>query len=133
MRRRPLQTVGRYGADLAREVADLERRVAEKSAGDDAAHPAWATTGRQTATCAARPWDIVLCDPTGGAFAVHLPAPASCPGREVRVKNVSSSATTITIRAVDAATIDGAASDTISSAWGSVLYRSTGTEWLVLS
>ena len=90
-------------------------------------------TGTKTATYAAEPWDLVKCNPTGGAFSVTLPAASTATGNPIWIKNVSASTNTITIDADGSETIDGATTKTITTARSSVVLLSDGTEWLVMS
>lgn len=70
-------------------------------------------------------------DTSGGAATITLPAPASTDF--VRIKdNGNAEANNITINPNAAETIDGAASNVISSNYGSITLASDGTNWFIL-
>jgi hypothetical protein len=68
----------------------------------------WGTlTDVQTSTYHAKFGEVVLCDPTSGAFTVYLPSPtAQDAGKRVTVKNYSTSTNHITVKDNSGATID---------------------------
>ncbi len=76
--------------------------------------------------------DLMACDPTGGGFAVTLPAiTAGNAGRPIRIKNASDSTNPITITPTGD-TVDGAATLVIAVARGSVDLVNDGvSDWLV--
>lgn len=77
--------------------------------------------------------ELVLCNPTGGTFAVTLPA-ATGHRCYVTIKNVSASATAITISPTGGDTVDGAASGSITAGRGSRTYVSNGTsDWMLVA
>lgn len=84
----------------------------------------------------AKPWEVVMCDPSAAAFEVTIPDPTdpTVAGTEIVVKNNSASANTITIRALGGRLIDGATTATISAARGTKrLWASAKTaQWVVL-
>ena len=97
----------------------------------------WNFTATKTSAYTAAIGEVVKCDPSGGTFAVTLPAvPTTNTLREVDIiiKNITSSTTTITITPDGSDTIDGAASATITTARGVVklLGIAGGTDWIVL-
>lgn len=82
-------------------------------------------------TYTARPWDVVLCNPSAGGFYVGLPDPKASIGAQILVKNDSDSSNTITV-APRVGKIDGASQRTITSARASLWLLSTGLEWKVI-
>lgn len=78
--------------------------------------------------------ELVRCDPSGGAFAVNLPASAAGnAGRSIEVKNVTASANNITITPNGGNTIDGAATLVIAAARGKAVLRDNGAgDWMVM-
>lgn len=74
---------------------------------------------------------VIQCNPTGGGFTVELPATHSA-GQVYVIKNVTGSTNTITIDPADADTVDGAASITITSAYGVARVISDGTNWFTI-
>lgn len=78
--------------------------------------------------------NVVLCDPTAGAFTITLPAIAAGQRRRrVTVKNHSASANNITLAVTGADTIDGDASVSIPArASVTLICPSTGTDWAVV-
>ncbi len=79
------------------------------------------------------PWDYVLCDPSGGAFAVTLPKASENPNAEIGVKNVTSSTNEITITPATGETIDGSSTQIIASAYTSItmLALTDRAEWAI--
>lgn len=94
-------------------------------------------TGAYTATFRD---EYVPCDPTGGAFAVTLPATAgggpTSPkvgrGHRITIKNETSSTNAITITPPGAETVDGAATLVLNTAYGKATLVSTGAGWAVV-
>lgn len=77
--------------------------------------------------------DIVLmCATSGGAISVVLPTAGSSANRVVQVLDASGSASTnnITVSVSGGGTINGAATNVINSAYGSVTFISTGGVWI---
>lgn len=97
--------------------------------------PVFSVTTLKTTTYTAAIDEFVQVDPTGGAFAVTLPAVASGnKGHRVAVKNVTTSTTAVTVTAAGSDTIDGAATSVISSSKGKVQVVSDGTSnWMILN
>jgi hypothetical protein len=62
------------------------------------------------------PTQLVLVDPTGGAFAVTLPAAADVPGQTIRLKNATASILLVTLTAGGGDNIDGAATLVLTGA-----------------
>jgi hypothetical protein len=100
-----------------------------------ASNPFDALTAVKTAVYSANFGEIVRCDPTGGGFAVNLPAIAtwtkSRPYR-VAVKNVTTSANAITVTPSAGQTIDGGATFVMDVAREYAEFVPNGaTDWLV--
>jgi len=76
---------------------------------------------------------MYLCDTSGGAFTVTMPA-AHAAGDTILVKDSGGASQTnaITLATAGADTIDGAASDSIQSNYGAVELISDGTNWFIV-
>jgi hypothetical protein len=74
-----------------------------------------------------------LCDSSGGAFTVTMPA-VHAAGDTILVKDSGGASQTnaITLATADADTIDGAASDSLQSNYGAVELISDGTNWFIV-
>lgn len=113
------------------QLALFEQAVATKLLADDAVeYGPFKISQLQKATCNARAWDIILCDPTQASFSVILPDPrgALVANSWIAVKNDSSSTNSITVRAA-IGTIDGAASFVLNTARAFQWFCSNGVEW----
>ena len=75
---------------------------------------------------------VILCDPTGGAFTVTLPAAADNTGKLFYFKNISSGGNAVTIDGNGAETIDDAATLILSSPYDARTLVCDGTEWWIL-
>jgi hypothetical protein len=75
----------------------------------------------------------LLCDATGGAFSVTLPAAASSTGRTYFIKKTDASANAVTIDANGAETIDGATTLLLEDQYEGALIRCNGTAWSVVA
>lgn len=115
-------------------------RVANVTKASLASDGAFVTTGRRKALTAVKTSaytavegvdHVIRCDPSGGTFTVTLPATHTA-GTEFVIKNVTSSTNVITIDPADADTVDGAASITITSAYGVARVISDGTNWFTI-
>lgn len=96
-----------------------------------AAAPSFFSVNSISTNTAATANQTYIVDTTGGAVTVTLPAPAL--NRYVVVKDSGNAGTNnITVNPNAAETIDGAASSTISSAYGSNTYVSDGTNWFIV-
>ncbi len=84
---------------------------------------------RAKANVHAKPWDIVMCDPSAAGFTVQLPDPKKCLGRWIIVKNVTTSANAITLRADGSANVDGASSASIAASLGTKCLRAFHDGW----
>lgn len=76
---------------------------------------------------------VVLCDATGGAFTVTLPAAASSTNIQVTLKKTDVSANAVTIDGDGAETIDGAATQSLATQWKTKTLVCNGTAWFILS
>lgn len=74
----------------------------------------------------------VLCDASGGAFTVTLPAATGITRRIYHIKKVDSSALAVTIDANASETIDGALTAVISTQWNSITIHTDGSNWYIL-
>lgn len=87
-------------------------------------------TDTKTKAYEARLGELVLCNPTGGAFTVSLPrlTPRDS-GRHICVKNASSSLNVISVMAAPGQTTDGVSGYAINGAYDSVWLFSDGSNW----
>jgi hypothetical protein len=74
---------------------------------------------------------LFLCDTTAG-FTISLPNAGNAKNRVITIKKISADANTLTIDTDDSSLIDGAASTTITTQWGSLTVQSDGTNWYVI-
>jgi hypothetical protein len=76
---------------------------------------------------------IILCDASGGAFTITLPAVAtvssSTDTKEYIIIKIDSSANAVTIDGDGAETIDGAATTAVNNQYGAKTVWGNGTEW----
>ncbi len=89
---------------------------------------AWNET-KQKANYAAKPWDLILADATGGAFTISLPDPAKCIGAWIIVKAASGSANNVTVRAPFRGSVDTLPSFTVNNLDVKWLRASSDTWW----
>lgn len=77
---------------------------------------------------------VLLCDPSGGAMTVNLPAVASVqPGREYVIRSTGTT-NAVTIDGSGAETIDGSATKSLASgAIHGVTLVSNGTAWFTIT
>jgi hypothetical protein len=75
---------------------------------------------------------VILCDPTGGAFTVTLPAAADNPGKVFYFKNISSGGNAVTIDGNGAETIDDVTTLILGSPYDARTLVSDGTKWWIL-
>jgi hypothetical protein len=73
--------------------------------------------------------DLVHCNATSAAFTVTLPAAASYLGKVYTVRKIDASGNAVTIDGNGAETIDGAATQSLSSQWQYLTIRSDGVAW----
>jgi len=78
--------------------------------------------------------DQIPCDPTAGGFTVTFPAnTALLKGRIFTLINASASTNTLTVAFADGSTINGAATTTLSTAWGHLKIAANGSnKWYVV-
>jgi hypothetical protein len=72
---------------------------------------------------------VFLCDGSGGAFTITLPAAASWTERIITVKRTSA-AGTITVEGNGSETVDGAANVALTAQYERVTVVSDGTNWV---
>lgn len=90
-------------------------------------------TADKTSAYNARPGEVVLCDPTSGAFTVTLPLAKDCIGQRIIVKNNSASNNDITVAVQSGDTIDGGSTTTVSVARMSLtLFAPRGSVWVII-
>jgi hypothetical protein len=75
---------------------------------------------------------VLLCDATGAAFSVTLPAASGASKRVLMIKKVDVSANAVTIDPDGAELIDGAATASVSTQWESKTLISNGTAWFII-
>lgn len=131
---------GRYGELVHGKGRNALRQLqdAQEDARQRDAELALPFIGRPTKVHKERVWanwgEVVLCDPTAAGFFVILPRPdRSKIGSAVGVKNHSGSTNTITVACSSGEeTIDGATSDTITTARQCIVYQYVGDDdWIV--
>ena len=76
---------------------------------------------------------LLLCDATGGAITMTLPAAALVPGRIYAFKRINAGANAVTVDGYGAETIDGAATHVLTPQWTSLLIMTNGVAWFILS
>lgn len=74
----------------------------------------------------------VICDASGGAFTVTLPAASGITGRIYHVKKTDSSGNAVTVDGNASETIDGGTTAALSAQYESVMIICTGSEWFVI-
>jgi hypothetical protein len=89
------------------------------------------TVRTKTTTYTALAGDVLLCDATGGAFTVTLPAAAGVTGQSISVKKTDASANAVTVDGNGAETIDGAATLALATRYAAVTLWSDGSNWWV--
>lgn len=73
--------------------------------------------------------DLIVCDATGGAFAVTLPLADQVQYLKVSIIRINGGANAITITG----TVSGAVDPTLGSQWSSITIQSDGVRWLKLA
>ena len=77
---------------------------------------------------------VLVCDTTGGAITVNLPAAADVPGQQLTVKKVSGGVNAVTLDGNGAEEIDGSTTNADVDAQYDVLtIICDGTQWLILN
>lgn len=74
----------------------------------------------------------ILCDATSGGITINLPAASTVTGRIYNIKKIDNSVNTVTIDPDSTETIDGAATNVISTQWTNIQFQSNGTNWFIL-
>ena len=69
-------------------------------------------------------------DASSGSFTITLPSAIGLAGREYRVKKLSSGGT-VTVATSSSQTIDGSATAPITTQWTSLVFVSTGSNWII--
>lgn len=91
-----------------------------------------AITTKTGAYTAADTDTVIICDATGGAFTVTLPAAGDNTGKVFYLKKIDGSANAVTIDGDGAETIDDAATLVLGSQYDAAMLVSDGTEWWIL-
>jgi hypothetical protein len=86
-------------------------------------------TGAYTATSSDH---VILCDASGGAFTVTLPAASGVMGLVLHIKKTDSSSSAVTIDGNSTETIDGDQTIDLTLQYESVMTVSDGTSWHIL-
>ncbi len=94
----------------------------------------YTTTSTQTSGYTTAFGEKVNCDPSGGGFTVTLPPISGGDGRQILIKNVTTSTNTITIDGDGSETIDGSTTKTITTSRGSLVLVCDETlgEWSII-
>jgi hypothetical protein len=74
----------------------------------------------------------ILCNASGGAFTITLPAAASHTGRIYYIKKIDSSANTVTVDGNSSETIDDGLTAVLTVQYESITIQSDGSEWWIL-
>lgn len=77
--------------------------------------------------------DVILCDTSGGAWTLTLPAAASLTGKELFIKKTTSDANLLTIDGNGSETIDGLTTQVLASQYSFYKIFSDGTNWQVIN
>lgn len=85
-----------------------------------------------TAAANANYGDLILADPTAGAFAVQFPSYKDHPGGVIVIKNRSASTNAITATAHTGESIDAASTLAIAAAWAARTFYAADDRWVVL-
>lgn len=115
--------------DLVDAVAEREQREARRPI-----RPWGEPTIVKTKNYPAKSNELIVVDPTFGALTIYLPIiRRDFLGEGMAIVNASASTNTITVQPNSDATIDGAATVTITSAWGTIkLLAVTTTKWVTV-
>ena len=76
--------------------------------------------------------NVILCDASGGAFSVNLPAAASSTNRRYVIKKIDASANAVTVDGDGAATIDGATTQALATQYDKIEVVCDGTAWFII-
>lgn len=77
----------------------------------------------------AKPGEMVLANPTGGAFTITLPTAKGIAGRSIVIQEFAGSTTAITVAASLAQTINPSSATSLTTAYGRKTYTSDGSNW----
>lgn len=77
--------------------------------------------------------DLILCDSSGGAFTLTLPAAASNSGKVYYFKKTTDDVAAVTIDGNGSETIDGSTTTTINTYFEMLTIASDGTNWSILN
>jgi hypothetical protein len=80
----------------------------------------------------AAPWEIILADTSGGGFTVTLPLAATCTGKPITIKKISSDGNVLLVDAQGAEEIDGSPNLSITGQYVSPTVVSDGTNWWII-
>ena len=76
----------------------------------------------------------ILCDATGAAFALTLPATATNKGKILVVKRINSGANAVTVTADGSDTIEGSGTSALAAQYDSLTLQSDGAGlWIILA
>ncbi|MGG9961347.1 beta strand repeat-containing protein [Ferruginibacter sp. SUN106] len=88
----------------------------------------------KTATYTATASDhTIICNNTGAAITINLPAAAGCSGRVYVVKKISGMLLNVTIDPNASETVDGVTTRVLTTQYESVMIQSDGANWFILS
>lgn len=91
--------------------------------------PTVAKTGTYTATASDH---VILCDASGGAFTVTLPAASGVPGTVYHIKKTDSSGNAVTVDGNASETIDGDTTKVIGTQYDSMMIICDGSNWHII-
>lgn len=121
-------------SDIDQRMLDIEQQIGRWRDGglrtfdDTPANIPWATTA-VTTTYTVQPFDrVVLADATGGAFTVTLPNAYGRRGQQPIFVKRTSAANNVTVASAGG-TIDGSATQTLTSQYAVQGYCSDGSVW----
>ncbi len=124
-----LRTARTYGPPTESRLNRIEDRTSKlvRDLNEKANRSGQWAERRASSTYTAKPWDLILADPSGAAFTILLPDPSKCVGSEVKVKNVTSSVNPISVAAL-AKTVDGFVV-AMTTAYGQKTFRAARDGW----
>jgi hypothetical protein len=91
----------------------------------------WTLTTTSTSITAALD-NVILCNATGGAITITLPAAASNTNKIYSIKKIDSSANAVTIDGNASETIDGSLTQVISSQYDCLTIMCDGSNWYII-
>ena len=98
-----------------------------------AAGPDLTPTAVKTSAYTCAGGELVLFDPSGGAFATTLPAASANAGKRIAFKNTTTSTTSMTVTRAGSDTIDGATTSAMTTSRGKLILISDGVAtWHVI-